>query len=272
MTLRELAALVRRRFEHAGLSEAELEAGVLVRTAAGVERAAYFAGALATPAVIQEVDRLTGRRLAREPLAYVTGHREFFGLRFGVNAAVLIPRPESELLVERTLELTRAMPGATVVDVGTGSGCLAIAIATHRADNGLTLASDLSAPAIAVARTNATVHGAAVQFMRMSLASALRDIDVVVANLPYIPGGEVDALEPELRDWEPRMALDGGEDGLELIRQLIDDCACRLHPTAVLLEVAYGEAGPVAAYSRSRGYAATLHRDLAGIDRVVELR
>jgi len=271
VTLRELAALVRRRFEHAGLADADIEAEALVRLAAGVDRAAFFAGAMASPRLEQRVDTLVARRLGREPLAYIAGRREFRGLSFGVNAAVLIPRPETELMVDLAIEDVRSHQDALVVDVGTGSGCIAICVERERDQKGRTLGVDISAPAIAVARINAREHNAEVAFLRGSLLSSLGRADLVLANLPYIPSAEVDALEPELRDWEPRLALDGGETGTALIEALIDDCAERLRPRRVLLEVAVGQAAPVRTAAESRGFRVGLHRDLAGIERVVDL-
>lgn len=271
MTLRELAAAVRRRYEAAGLPSAAIEAEALVRHVAGVSRAAYFAGVETTPETEHEVDRQVSRRLAREPLAYITGQREFYGLTFGVNSGVLIPRPESELLVDLCLHRLRDTPDAWVADIGTGSGCLAIAIDLHRQQPGKTAATDVSASALAVARANSGNLGAGIHLARTYLAASLRDIDIVVANLPYIPAAEVEELEPEIRNWEPRLALDGGDDGLTLVRELVADCAKRLEPRCVLLEVGAGEAPAVSAFAADLGYAVALHRDLASIERIVEL-
>jgi release factor glutamine methyltransferase len=182
VTLRELATAVRQRLEHAGIGDAAFEAECLVREASGVSREAYFAGAEAAPAVMVPLDKLVARRLAREPFAYISGEREFYGLAFSVNAAVLIPRPESELLVELALEHLSAHPEALVVDIGTGSGCLAIAIEVHRSVKGRTIAMDVSAAAVGMARANARRHGAGVQFFRGTLASAVRRADLVVAT------------------------------------------------------------------------------------------
>ena len=272
MRLREAGVAVRSRLEHAGIPDAALEAECLVRAASGATREAYFAGAEAAPAALLELDKLVARRLAREPLAYISGEREFYGLTFGVNSAVLIPRPETELLVELALGYLELTPGATVVDAGTGSGCIAVSIEANRSTKGRTAGTDISAAATAVAHANAHRHGADVTFVRGSLLAPIRHADLVVANLPYVPSDEVDALEPELRDWEPRLALDGGARGTTLIHELIDDCATRRVTSRLLLEVAYGQADEVAAYARERGGEVTVHRDLAGMDRVVEVR
>lgn len=272
MTLREMAAAVRQRLEHAGIADAAFEAECLVREATGATREAYFSGEPMPPAAEVPLDRLVARRLAREPFAYISEEREFYGLPFSVNASVLIPRPESELLVELALDHLRASPEAVVVDVGTGSGCLAVPIELHRSTKGRTLAVDISAAAVGMAHANARRHGADVGFILGSLATSIGQADLVVANLPYISSAEVDALEPELRDWEPRIALDGGEDGTNLIFDLLDDWYERLRPGRLLMEGAMGQAAGVAQHARELGLTVQTHRDLAGIERVVDVR
>jgi release factor glutamine methyltransferase len=183
---------------------------------------------------------------------------------------VLIPRPETELLVEIALDELKTAPDSIVVDVGTGSGAVAIAIAANAPAS--VVATDVSTGALTLARRNAHSNGVPVQFLRSNLATAIGHADVVVANLPYIPTREIPQLQPEVRDWEPRIALDGGVDGLDLVRVLIADCAKRLHPRLLALEVALGEAGAVACLGRSLGAHAEILNDLAGIERVVCLR
>ena len=271
MNLREAARAVRQRLEHAGVPDADIEAELLAREAAGgLDRARYYAGFEANGEVLLKLDKLVARRLWREPFAYISGTRDFFGLEFGVNSAVLIPRPESEMLVEHALSYLKDNPAAWVVDIGTGSGCLAISVEVHRATKSRTAACDLSASAVAVARDNAARNGANVHFFRASLATAVSHADVVVANLPYIPSADVDALEPELRDWEPRLALDGGESGTALIHQLLDDCAHRLRPKVILLECGMGQAASIAEFASGLGFNARTFPDLARIERVVE--
>lgn len=271
MNLRDAARAVRQRLEHAGVPDADIEAELLAREAAGgIDRVRYFAGYEANGEILLKLDKLVARRLWREPFAYISGSRDFYGLEFGVNSAVLIPRPESEMLVEHALAFLEAKPDAWVVDLGTGSGCLAVSIEVHRKTKGRTAGCDLSASAVAVARNNAARHNAAVHFFRGSLATAVRHADLVVANLPYIPSADVDALEPELRDWEPRLALDGGESGTSLIHDLLDDCARRLRPRMVLLECGMGQAQELAAHATGLGFAAKTYPDLARIERVVE--
>jgi release factor glutamine methyltransferase len=273
MNLRDAARAVRQRLEHAGVPDADIEAELLAREAAGgIDRVRYFAGFEANGDVMLKLDKLVARRLWREPFAYISGTRDFYGLEFGVNSAVLIPRPESEMLVEHALAFLKERPNSWVVDVGTGSGCLAVSMEVNRDVKGRTAGCDLSASAVAVARNNASRHDAGVHFFRGSLASAVRYADLVVANLPYIPSADVDALEPELRDWEPRLALDGGESGTSLIHDLLDDCASRLRPRMILLECGMGQAQGLAAYATKLGFVANTYPDLARIERVVECR
>jgi release factor glutamine methyltransferase len=272
MSARAAARDARLILERAGVPDPAFEAEYLARVAGSLTRAAYFADTPLPQGALDTYDALIGRRARREPTAYLTGTREFFGLDFRVTPDVLIPRPETELLVEAAIEALDALPkGAVAADIGTGSGCIAVSIA-HARRNATVLASDASDAALAVARQNARRHNAPVRFLRGDLAGAIGHADVVVANLPYIPSGDIAGLEPELRDWEPRLALDGGNDGLSLIRPLIADCASRLRPRVLALEVAMGQAREVAAIAAETGARAEIRLDLAGIERVVLAR
>ena len=220
-------------------------------------------------------------RLAHEPLAYILGRREFYGLTFEVHPGVLIPRPDTETLVEATLAAIREHPAARrlvrVADIGTGSGAVALAVARH-ASTAKVWATDVSTEALAIAGANRRRFGleARVVLLAGDLLEPLTEpLDVVVANLPYIPTAEVDRLLPEVRDWEPRGALDGGVDGLAAFRALAAQLSAHLAagPRAVLLEVGAGQAEAVAAlFAEVVGGAVRTHRDLAGNERVVELR
>lgn len=267
MNARSLARELECQLAAAGVPQARFEAELLVRTAAGIDRATFFAGRCLDEDAVARARHLGVRRREREPAAYLIGQREFFGRSFTVTPDVLIPRPETELLVE--LALRELTPGDVVFDVGTGSGCVALSVAAER-PGARVLGLDISTRAMAVARANAERHGAEVAFARSHLASAVVGADVVVANLPYIPTAEVEQLQPEVRDWEPRLALDGGRDGLALIRELVADCARRLRPRFLALEVMAGQAPAVAQLLREAGPCdVRAHRDLAGIERVV---
>jgi release factor glutamine methyltransferase len=266
MTPRELPRAVARQLSEHGIDDAAFEAELLVRHAACLSRERFYAGA---PGDLAPLDSLVERRLNREPLAYIVGKREFYGREFLVTRDVLVPRPESELLVELALRETRS-PGAIVADIGTGSGCLAVSIALAREDDGPTIATDVSTPALAIARANDAAQAAGVQFIRADLAFAIGHIDVLVANLPYVPTATIEALEPEVRDWEPRAALDGGPDGLDAIRLLVADCGMRLRPSFIALECDPVQAPAIALALQCSGASdVVVHRDLAGRDRVV---
>jgi release factor glutamine methyltransferase len=275
----------------------ELEAAVATLAAAGVDTARVdaewlLADALGTPrlALRLEGDRvLSGpirgryraaiaRRARREPLQRVLGWEEFRGLRFRVTPEVLVPRPETEMLVGSVLELLPE-PAAgrrlRVVDVGTGSGCIAWAIARERPD-ALVLALDVSLGAARVAVENARGLGLRdrVGVAAGDLLEAIGDgaLDLIVANPPYLPIGLLPGLAPEVRDHEPRLALDGGPDGLAVIRRLIAGARRPLAPGGTLiLESAGGEqAAAVRALLRQAGFVEiATRRDLAGIDRFV---
>jgi release factor glutamine methyltransferase len=270
VSARQLAREGAERLRSVSGDDAAFEAEVLVRHASGLERAEYFSGAGANPA---QAHAAIERRLMGEPLAYITGSREFYAITFGVSPAVLIPRPETELLVDLALEELDRKPEAIVVDVGSGSGCVGIAIAANRREAGRTLMVDVSAQALAVARRNAETAGVECGLVQSSLAAALEQVDIVVANLPYIPTDAISSLQPEVRDWEPRLALDGGPDGLRLIAALVQDCGERLRPGLLLLEVGDGQADAVQTMLHRYGASSVAaHRDLAGIERVVAAR
>ncbi len=258
-----------------------LEADVLLASVLGVSRSRLLA-TLAEPIAgeaLARLDALVARRLAREPLAYIAGEREFYGMRFAVAPGVLIPRPETELLVEVAVaEARRRAPARVrVADVGTGSGCVAVAIAAHAANSDI-VATDTSAEALRIASANATAlaDGARrLAYVRADLLGGLRAFDVVVANLPYVPEREWRTLAPEVRGHEPRAALVGGEAGTEVIERLLAQAPAHVAPGGVLaLEFGFGQAARVLACARASFGGATIdvRRDLAGIERVLVIR
>ena len=247
----------------AGIDTPRLDAEVLLAAATGRPRAALAAdpGGALEPAASRTFGAAVRRRLRREPVAYITGKRGFRRIELAVDARALIPRPETELLVEVALEA----PPRNVLDVGTGSGAVALAIADELPETAVT-ATDTSPDALDLARENAERLGLAgrVSFVRGSVPPGC--FGLLVANLPYVREGEWDGLPPEVRDWEPRSALVAGADGLDAIRQVID----RTEAEVIALEVGMGQADPVAALLQSAGWAAIEVRpDLAGIGRVV---
>ena len=268
---------VRRRLQESGVEEAALEAGVLVRHVLSLDRAGLLARPETplAPAQAAALEALLARRLRREPLAYVLGRREFHGLDFRVTADVMVPRPETETLVDEALAWARARPApVTIADVGTGSGCIAVTLAVRLPDARL-LAADVSAAALAVAEDNARRHGVAerVRLLHGDLLQPLPGpVDLIVANLPYIPSGRIDGLQPEVRDYEPRGALDGGPDGTDLLRPLLRQAGAHLRPGgAVMLEIDEEQGATMSEEARRAFPAAAVHvlPDLSGRDRVL---
>ena len=212
---------------------ARIDAEVLARHVLGWDRATYVSERLrsADPAFDTSYEALIARRAGREPVAHLIGYREFWGLEFAVTPAVLIPRPETELVIETALRLRSSRPAQLrLVDVGTGSGCLAIALAIELPEARV-IATDVSAAALDVARANAVRHGVADRITWRhgpGLAGAPRPIDLIVSNPPYVPVAAIDTLEPEVRAYEPRIALDGGTDGTASLRAVAADADAAL--------------------------------------------
>ena len=209
---------------------------------------------------------LLERRMAGEPLQYIRGTTEFYSREFFVDDRVLIPRPETELLVEAAL--ARAPHGARVVDIGTGSGCIAVSLALERPDLRV-VAVDRSLAALAVAKRNRDALGARVALATSDVSSAIdAAFDVVVSNPPYIPTRDVEELATEVRDHEPRMALTPGPRGTEVIERIL----AQARGATVLLEIGFGQEADVRAVASAHAYEVeTVLPDLAGIPRVVVL-
>lgn len=226
-----------------GSPDAKLEAEVLIRHVLGIDRATFFRDLEepVTDSDRQHLDDLVVRRLRREPLNYITGFREFYGLSFEVSDSVLIPRQETELLVETVISLarSRSKPEMKICDVGTGSGAIAISLAVNLPFAEIT-AIDISQSALDIADANRRTHGV---YNRVALrrGNLLEPVDfkpeIIVSNPPYIPMGDLSLLQPEIQ-YEPRVALDGGTDGLELIRGLLSQSLDKVSSTgAILFEI-----------------------------------
>jgi release factor glutamine methyltransferase len=254
----------------AGVETPALDAELLLAEATGFDRGRLVADSAAgvEPAAGRRFGEMVRRRLRREPLAYILGRKGFRHLELSVDARVLIPRPETELLVEAAGELGPA----TVLDVGTGSGAVALAIADELAGVEVT-ATDASAAALEVARANAgrLGLGGRVTFEEGSLPRDATTFDLVVANLPYVSEAEWEGLQPEITLYEPREALVAGPTGLEGIEGLLGAIAVgELSAAAIALEVGEGQAGTVSEIVRRAGYGEVeVRKDLAGIERVV---
>jgi release factor glutamine methyltransferase len=254
----------------AGCETPRLDAEVLLAHVLGVgrERLLIDRELLVSGGAVREFQNAVRRRaVEREPVAYILGRRGFRNIELAVDARALIPRPESELLVECALSLPA---GASVLDVGTGSGAIALALKHERPDLQLT-GSDLSEAALELARANALMLGLAVRFEHADLLAGLPDeFDAVLANLPYVAESERALLVPEILRHEPAGALFAGPDGLVQIRALLASLAERAGVHMVALELGAGQAPAVVELVRAAGFGSVAaRRDLAGIERVV---
>lgn len=270
----------RKRLRAAGVEAAQLEARELVCFAADKTREQFFRDMTlyASAAVEKRVEELTARRLGGEPVAYIIGEWEFYGLTLDISRDVLIPRSDTEVLAERAILLARAAgEGARVLDLCAGSGCVGLAVAENVPASRVVLA-DVSEAAIRVCkqnvrRNNLNARVTCVLADALELpASALWDFDVIACNPPYIPQGDLAGLDVSVRDYEPRMALDGGADGLDFYRAVAAKWgnALRLGGSLVF-EVGAGQAPDVEALMAAGGFEQIkTYQDTAGIWRVVE--
>lgn len=279
--LHERLADARGRLVRAGISpdEAALDAEVLARHVLECDRATLLTRAQdpLPSAFVRLYDGLVQRRIAREPIAYIVGHREFWGLEFDVTPDVLIPRPETEFVIEAALV---ALPHRSlvhnIIDVGTGSGCLAVILAIEYS-SARVIAVDVSPLALDVAQRNASKHNVSerVAFIRGDLLEGLADrADLIVSNPPYVPDSDASDLQPEVARYEPHTALYAGHDGLTVIRRLLAEAPSRLAPEGrLIVEFGFGQESGVRDAALQTGWTTErIRRDLQGIPRVAVLR
>lgn len=264
-----------------GIASARLEAEILLAHTLKMSRASLLAR-LGDPIDSADAAQFAGmvaRRAQREPIAYIVGHQEFYGLDLLVDRRVLIPRPETEHVVEYALGALKKVPhpDPIIVDVGTGSGAIALALA-HNTSHLEIIATDISPDALAVAHLNATRLNLSerVEFRQTDLLDGVREpIDILTANLPYIPLEREAELPREIREYEPRLATIAGLDGLNVIRRLLKQAPLHMARGGVIfLEISeeQGEAAKALAESLLPLATVQVHRDLEGLDRVVEVR
>lgn len=280
-TLQQLLTWCTDDFRKRGIPSPRLDAELLVSHALGIDRVRIYLDfeRPLTPEERASIRALVERRRRREPVAYIVGERAFYGRTFAVGPGVLVPRPDSETLIERAIELLPIQSDMHVLDVGTGSGCLGITLVAERPHATVTLV-DVSEDALRVAQQNAAALGVAdrVSLLRSDLFATVSapagGFDLIVSNPPYIPTGDLAGLMPDVIQHEPRLALDGGRDGLDLVRRLIAGARKQLRPGgSLLIEIGIGQADACVALLTEAGFLeATSHRDLGRIPRVVEGR
>ena len=255
----------------AGIDEAELDARYILEYITGLNSAQYFINSedIIEKDKAEEFFRLIERRSKRIPLSYVIGTRDFFGLTFKVNENVLIPEQETELLVE---EVIKHSEGKSVLDMCTGSGCIAISIALFGKPSRVS-ASDISPKALEVARENAkSLKAGEISFIQGDMFENVTDkFDIIVSNPPYIETGEIDELMPEVRDYIPRLALDGDIDGLKFYRIISKEAVKKLNKNGrIFYEIGYNQSRAVASILFENGFTdITVIKDYSGLDRIV---
>lgn len=272
MNYREAVAFGTENLTEAGVADAELDAWYLLQMVCKIERSYYYVhGEEPVPEdQLREYEIAVRKRAERIPLQYIIGEQEFMGLKFKVNSSVLIPRQDTETLVEEAIRLLR--PGMRVLDLCTGSGCVLISILKNVPDT-TGVGCDISKQALLVAKENARLHEVEAEWVRSDLTDNITGTyDVIVSNPPYIPTAVIAGLMPEVRDFEPFDALDGREDGLHFYRRILNEAASYLNPGGWLcLEIGHDQGAAVSRMMRDAGFSQVeIVRDLAGNDRVVK--
>ena len=283
MRVRDALRQAREKLRASEVEDTGFEAEYLLRHALGCTREFLLIALdsdISSPDQLR-FDSIIDRRAAGEPSAYITGHKEFYGLDFKVDSRALIPRPETELLVELALELaarhTSRGEGLNIADVGVGCGAIAIALAVNLS-GARVVATDISPAAFKLASENVSRHRVEDRVTLLNrdlLDSVSGPIDILVSNPPYIPSSQVDILPREIRDHEPRVALDGGEDGMTVIEKLICQAKDKLRPGgAMFVEIGWdlGERALARSLELWPESEVSITPDLAGLDRVLTLR
>lgn len=272
MTYREAVEFGTKCLTDAGVPDAALDAWYLLQMVCKIERSYYYVHGEEdiTQDAQKEYEIVVQKRAEHIPLQYIIGEQEFMGLRFKVNSNVLIPRQDTETLVEQVLKIVK--PGMKVLDLCTGSGCVLISVLKNAPE--LTgMGSDISKTALLVAKENAKLHEVDAEWVRSDLFDNITEtFDVIMANPPYIPTGEILSLMPEVRDFEPENALDGGADGLDFYRKIAGQVKDYLNPGGyVYMEIGYDQGEAVSELMRNAGFTEVeVIKDLARNDRVVK--
>jgi release factor glutamine methyltransferase len=268
---------VRDRFRTADIDTPELDARLLAQKVFAIDAMGLVRREreIAPPDKLKELDQFAQRRLVGEPISRIAGEKEFWSLKFALNDATLVPRPETEQLVEEGVALLAGKRGARILDLGTGSGAIIVSI-VEALPKSKGFATDISEDALAIARQNAQRHGVAerIEFRKGSWWQAVPHtelFDLIVSNPPYIATDAIAELSPEVRVFDPKAALDGGFDGLEAYRAIAAQAARRLNPGGkALLEIGFNQGETVSRVFARAGFGRVeLLKDLAGLERVV---
>jgi len=282
--MKEVAVL----FEKGGLDDPAREAEILITGVLDIDRAELYSGdALVAPELSEHISSLAERRMMGEPIQYLVGHAEFYGLQIYVGRGVLIPRPETELLVEETIKTVKRRvssaerqknqsgPAIAILDLCTGSGCIALALASHFPE-AVVYGVDSSEAALVYATQNALANNIRnIRFLLGDLFEAVRDMnfDCIVSNPPYIRHDEIKTLQREVRDYEPVEALDGGKDGLDFYRRIFRSAPSHMTKDGtVMLEIGYNQAAEIRELATRSGFMQPKFiKDFADIERVAVL-
>ncbi len=280
--LKDIAAVLK----SSGIDYAPKEAEILITEALCIGKSRLYSGGLEiSPDESSLIDSLVKRRAAGEPIQYLAGHVDFYGLKINVGRGVLIPRHETELLVEETIKLLSGKQppippllrggkgGLSILDLCTGSGCIAIALAKHFPD-AIVYGIDKSGTAIQYAIRNAAENNIKnVHFVKGNLFESItvHCFDCIVSNPPYIKSSDIKNLQREIRDYEPIKALDGGEDGVDFYRRIFEKAPKFLKENGIIIiEIGYGQSGDVKLIAESAGFRdVSIVKDYAGIDRIL---
>ncbi len=279
MTILELIQKTTAYFEKAGVPNPRLDVELLLAHALKLKRMDLYLQfeRVFTAPELDALRPLVKRRAAREPLQHLVGSVDFCGVTLAVSRAALVPRPETEVVAQVAIARLDAATPRTVLDLGTGSGAILLALLAAR-PKARGVGTDRDAAALALARANAETTGLAarVEFREGDLFAPVGEerFDLLVSNPPYIPSGEIANLQPEVREHDPRAALDGGPDGLDVLRRLAKDAAAHLNPGGTLvMEIGHDQSAAVEALLRETGWEmVAFHKDLQGIARIVEAR